>query len=266
MCLPLWASSISCLSERNAALPDGRTLQSLLVSDTPVLWVFQGDSVTLGMSCHLKGGRSYVDLWEELIRWEWRNRKGNRVNDAVVNVAQSGETAEDFLKREPYCMAPLRPQVIFIHYGINEALYGVSPDTYRRAMEQLVERARSRGAVPVLIIPPLTRTPVAQVQNYEDAMRSLADEKQVLLVDCAADWRESQSGGDAAPSAWMADDLHPDIVGHRLILRALAQSLNIVPEISETLRLPTNGKEYLMYEMRGLRRFFSDFISVLRGK
>lgn len=253
-----WGISITDVVARNAALPDGRALQQMLDSSKPIQWVFLGDSVSLGMSCHLHGGRSYVDLWQELVRWELRRGGKNRHNDTVVNLAQSGETAELFLKREWNCMSTLRPQVVFIHYGINDARSGVSPAEYCRSLSLLVAKARSGRAIPVLIIPPLTREPVPQTRYFEEEVRKLAQKELVLLVDVADDWRLRQNGADTAPSAWMADDLHPNSIGHRLILRTMAQSLNIVPEFSEVLLLPTNQRESFFYHSHCLRRQISE--------
>lgn len=254
------------ISERNASLQDGQELQRLIASEEPMLWVFQGDSVTMGMSCHLHGERSYTDLWQQLVRWEIRKGTENRLNDTVLNLAQSAETAGRFLDRESLCMSSLRPQVIFINYGINEALYGISPAAYRRALAELVERARIRGALPVLVVPTLTRTPVSTVRQYEQAVRSLAQEKNVLLVDFAAVWRERVNGADKAPSAWMADDLHPNAVGHRILHRTIACSLNIVPEYSETLLLPTDCPEWFTYQWYCIRRLLSTKLRPLLRK
>lgn len=244
-------------ADRNASLPDGTKLQRMLLSSEPMVWVFWGDSVTQGMNVHLHGARSYVELWQEMVRWELRCGEENRLNDTVVNLAQSAETAAHFLGRETLCMSSLQPQVVFINYGINEALYGISPDAYRSALSDLVERARARGALPVLIVPPLTRTPVVTVRQYEQAVRSLAQEKNVLLVDFAADWRNRLSGADKAPCSWMADDFHPNAVGHRILHRTMARSLNIAPKYSETLLLPTDGAEWFSYQWHCVRRLLS---------
>lgn len=99
----------------------------------------------------------------------------------------------------------------------------VAVGDYKDNLTTLIGAVERRGARPVLLILPsvfdLTRAPLPEPRTrYRQALRELAEEEHLLLVDGAAPF----AGG--APDL-MLDDVHPSASGHALLGEALAEAI-----------------------------------------
>ena len=234
---------------RNTALPDYATLHRLLANEQePMMWLFVGDSITHGC-LHTHGFRSFAEHWMELVKWEYRTERGSRrTNDIVLNTAVSGETAAGFLHHAEWRLKQFKAHVVFINFGINDGTRKRGTDNFRADLQQIIELVRQQGAIPVLQTPSLTLAGEAYRPLYAAAVRQVAEEQQVLLVDHTAAWvacagkaKTSAGGGAAsvpAPRELMNDNLHPNSFGHRLMAQTIARHLGITPQHSPTLKLP----------------------------
>ena len=234
---------------RNVALPDYATLHRLLANEQePMMWLFVGDSITHGC-LHTHGFRSFAEHWMELVKWEYRTARGSRrTNDIVLNTAVSGETAAGFLRHAEWRLKQFRAHVVFINFGINDGSRKRSTDDFRADLQQIIELVRQQGAIPVLQTPSLTLAGEAYRPLYAAAVRQVAEEQLVLLVDHAAAWEAhaGKAGASATPGAasvpapheLMNDNLHPNGFGHRLMAQTIARCLGVCPQHSPTLRLP----------------------------
>lgn len=220
---------------RNEKLPDYAALHKL-TEDTqkPILWLFVGDSITHGAT-HTHGSRSYTEHWQEVIKWEYGKRAGERSNDIIINSGVSGETATGFLKEMPWRLNQFKPQVVFINFGVNDAMKIGDIERFRADLGEIVKAVRKKGAIPVLQVPTPTYDGRANRPAFAQTVREVADKKKVLLVDHAAYWKEI-SGSDEAKREWMNNNLHPNAEGHRVMVKVLATELGFIPQRGETIR------------------------------
>ena len=118
---------------------------------------------------------------------------------AIANHAESGESLRSSLgaKRLDKVVSLIRPgDYLFIQFGHNdekEKGEGVGAfTTYKASLKRFVEAARSRGGTPVLVTPMHRRTFDAAGHitdshgDYDDAVRQVAAEEKVALIDLHA--------------------------------------------------------------------------------
>ncbi|HEY3512597.1 MULTISPECIES: SGNH/GDSL hydrolase family protein [Kribbella] len=215
-------------------MPNPTGLVAALRSDEPIRWSTIGDSIAQG--AHWTGAeRDYVQLLEERVRYEL-----TRYGDSFVRWAVSGATTEDTIGRLPAAL-DLAPDLVVIGVGTNDAKAG--PDGVARFAERygtLLTTILETGALVV------AQTPTAVLRTcrnhlgdhlpaYADAIRAVAAEHDVLLVDHFAHW--TAAGDGWAPAEWMADPTHPSGRGHRVIARTLFESLGLFAADSACCRL-----------------------------
>ncbi|WP_226533522.1 SGNH/GDSL hydrolase family protein [Microbacterium paraoxydans] len=213
-----------------SAATDLRRLADALVSAEPLNWVITGDSITHGL-VHTQGGRSYPEHLHEIIRGELE-----RVRDAVVNTAISGNRISDILDDWERRVGSWRPDVVTLMIGTNDASTGsgratISPEQYASSLHDFVLRVRGLGAVPVLQTPPaidVANAPErARIGAFAEAVRRVAAEDDVILVDHFARFAGLGDGG--VPWGLMNDPFHPNAAGHAALALELTAALGLQP-------------------------------------
>ena len=206
-----------------------------ILSGPPVTWVFLGDSITQGVT-HTHGHRSYVEHFAERVRGELGRR-----GDTVVNSGVSGATTEDLLPEFHWRAGRFAPDVVVVMFGTNDVLAGEDGVRgFRYRLDQIVQRSRDVGATVVLQTPPAVledggRTP-GLMALYAEAVREVARDLGVLVVDHAAAWQEAAAGG-VAPAGWLDDSFHPGPRGHHEMTLTLLSTLGIADESSAVCSL-----------------------------
>ena len=115
---------------------------------------------------------------------------------AVANYAESGEAANTFVSSKRFAKLLTKMKegdYLFIEFGHNDQKQkgeGKGPYTsYKSDLKYLVDKAREKGAIPILVTPMHRRffDENGKVKNthgdYPDAVRQLAKEENVYLVD-----------------------------------------------------------------------------------
>lgn len=238
----MFSSALKQMTERNSALEAHQhLLKQVQDFSRPMIWLFAGDSITHGIE-HTHGARNYVELWQELIKWEWGIHTpagfhhGERRRDFIINSGVSGQTAGDFLRDLPWRLHQFNPQVVFINFGINDAMQNNGLEQFSANLTGIVNAVREKGAIPVLQTPtPTNFEKLTELPRYAEVVRRLADREKLLLIDHAAYWKE-RSGSDQAHPDWMSDSVHPNAEGHRIMIKVLATALDIVPPYSQTVK------------------------------
>ena len=200
-----------------------------------------GDSITNGAS---PAGMTEADTFRDVVRRRLTERLGTTVevfnagvNGDVVTLA-TGRLKRDVLDREP--------DLVTIMFGGNEAGFyrpetngfadtpRVSRDEFAASVAKIVDRVRAEGITVVLMTcPPMTErywgmhlAPYQKhginflVKDYAQAMRDVAAEKKVELVDVYRAFADKPERLDYFP-----DGLHPDARGHRVIADLLVERL-----------------------------------------
>jgi lysophospholipase L1-like esterase len=145
----------------------------------------------------------------------------------VSNHAESGESLSSFLgeRRMEKLLTTLRKgDYLIIQFGHND-MKQTGPDAgafrnYTRLLNEFIATARDRGATPILVTPmhrltfDANRKIAESLGDYPEAMRRVADEQQILLVDLNAKSREMyESLGPEKTRSAFADDTHSNEIG-----------------------------------------------------
>jgi len=183
---------------------------------TPWCWLFFGDSITHG-AAHTHGWRSFPEIFAERVRWEIRF-----LQDIVINTGISGNTSADLLRDYDWRCRHWQPQVVFLLIGTNDIVKTDDLALYRQNLKELVRRIRDDHAIPVIqTYPPVQKVPdkekymkrLREMPAYNDVIREIAAEENIVLVDHDRAWR-SFASDPAALAARLGEPIHPGALGH----------------------------------------------------
>ncbi|HUJ42761.1 MAG TPA: GDSL-type esterase/lipase family protein [Opitutaceae bacterium] len=164
---------------------------------------------------------------------------------AVANHAESGETLKSFiseLRLVKILSQMKRGDYLFIQFGHNDEkqnwpqTYVDAHTTYKAYLKVFIAEARLRGATPVLVTPMQRRQFDAEgrIRNshgdYPAAMRAVAQEEQVVLIDLEAMSRAFYEalGPEKAPLAFSGggrDATHHDNYGAYELAKCVVQGI-----------------------------------------
>ena len=132
-----------------------------------------GDSLSAGYG--LEAGHVWVDLLAKRLQH-------HQPPYAVVNASISGETSAGGLARVDADLDRAHPAIVLLELGANDGLRGLSLADMRRNLDEIVTRARKRGAKVVLIgmrlpvpyLPPVQPVLTSQQSTPVSAIRFLS--------------------------------------------------------------------------------------------
>jgi lysophospholipase L1-like esterase len=217
--------------------PLGRRVQM----DGPLRIVALGDSITNGVGL---AGVTEKDTFRDVMRRELTERLGSKVE--VVNAGVNGDVVTLAVKRLKTDVLDRKPDIVTVMFGGNEAGFyrpetngfadtpRVGRDEFKATLAKVVDRLRAEGITVVLMTcPPMTERYWGMnleayrknginflVKDYAQAMRDLAAEKGVELIDVYRSFQQNPASLEFFP-----DGLHPDARGHRLIADLLVERL-----------------------------------------
>ena len=200
---PVTAAATPPESRRAAPTPAPAPL------DAPVV-VFLGDSLTAGLG--LAAEEAFPALVAERLA-----RAGTPIQP--VNAGVSGDTSAGGLRRLPWLLRQ-DPDVVVVELGANDALRGQPVAGIEENLRRIVQSAQAAGARVLLVglqVPPSYGGDYAR--QFAEMYPRLAEELDVpllpFLLEGVAGRRELN----------LADGLHPNAEGHRLIAELLAPRL-----------------------------------------
>ncbi len=146
---------------------------------------------------YLAGDSTVVDQdVEPWAAWGQMLPRFFRPGVVVANHAESGETTRSFIgeRRLAKVMSLIQPgDYLFIQFAHNDQKpHAVPLDQYRKLLGEYVAETRAKGATPVLVTSMNRRTFDAagkitnSLSGYPDAMREIAAEQHVALIDLNA--------------------------------------------------------------------------------
>lgn len=192
----------------------------LRLSDSPMTWLFTGDSITQAVF-HTHGARGWVEHCHEHIRGGL-----GRLEDVVINTGMSGWTAPMVLERYDHLVARFRPDVVSIALGTNDAHVDDpgGPEDFEATMRDMVTRSQQIADQVVVHTPAgiawSGRERRPDLEAYAAGVRRLARDLDVPLVDHAAHWFTAYPAcrfGNTEPLGWLDDAIHPNADGHRVM-------------------------------------------------
>jgi acyl-CoA thioesterase-1 len=210
-----------------------KSIQTLLSSKDPIVWLFTGDSITHG-AYHTLGWRSYSEHFAERVRYEL-----SRSQDVVINTGISGDTTIGLLKKSDWRIYQFQPRVVSLMMGMNDCLAGEQGrEVYRQNLETIYEATLKHGGIlllhtpnPIYVHNDQTR---ADLPAYVEIIREVAKKHQIPLVDHYAHWFEVKKE-PGQMLYWMSDgSIHPNQYGHIKLAQYLFQRLGIFDLTSPT--------------------------------
>jgi len=155
---------------------------------------------------------------------------------SVVNLAKNGRSTKTFLQEGLWAKAiALKPDVILIQFGHNDSHDPKMPEAtnaatdYPAYLRQFVTEARMAGAVPILVTPVQRRTKVDTLIPFAEAMRKVALDEHVALIDLHASsgelYRELGAQGAAELAANGMDQTHFNEKGARAMAALVMKEL-----------------------------------------
>ncbi|MEX0332370.1 MAG: arylesterase [Puniceicoccaceae bacterium] len=172
-----------------------------------------GDSLTAGYG--LEPEQAYPSILESLL-----TERGRAVT--VVNAGVSGDTSAGGLRRLGWIMQQ-EIDVLVIALGANDALRGQPVDSTEGNLRGIIRTAREKQPDITIILAGMRAPPNMggdYASRYEAIFPKLAAEESVQLLDFLLE------DVAARPELNLADGIHPNAKGQRLIAENLAKLVN----------------------------------------
>ena len=165
-----------------------------------------GDSLTAGVG--VPADQTYPALLGERLRREGYDYR-------VVNAGVSGDTSAGGLRRVDWALR-LRPEIVILELGVNDALRGQSLAAVRANLDQIVARFQAAGArvlVAGMRLPPNYGTRYAE--DFHRLFGEVARARNVPHMPFFLD------GVGAVPRLNQADGIHPTAEGYAIVVDRL---------------------------------------------
>ena len=141
---------------------------------------------------------------------------------AVINVIVTAVGGEDSVKgaaRFDADVLPLKPDVVFLDYALNDRHVGLAKA--RAAWTEMIQMALDADVKVILLTPTPDQSaklddPNDPLNQHAEQIRQLAAEYHVGLVDSLARFK-AVLAGDTALTNLMAQVNHPNAAGHKLV-------------------------------------------------
>lgn len=178
--------------------------------------------VVLGDSISAEYGLPRDTGWVALLR---RRLADKRIDYSVANASISGDTTSGGRARMPDLMARLKPSIVIVELGANDALRGVPLPTTEDNLRTIVEAARQGHAKVVLVgmYVPANYGPT-YTQRFHEIYGTLAKALNVRLVPFLL------AGLENKPDMFQADQMHPNQQAQPVLLD------NVWPVLQPLLR------------------------------
>ncbi len=182
--------------------------------------------IVLGDSISAEYGLPRDTGWVALLR---RRLADKRIDYSVANASISGDTTSGGRARLPDLMARLKPSIVIVELGANDALRGVPLPTTEDNLRTIVESAQQGHAKVVLVgmYVPANYGP-AYTQRFHEIYGTLAKALNVQLVPFLL------AGLENKPDMFQADQMHPTQQAQPVLLD------NVWPVLQPLLRLSSH--------------------------
>lgn len=205
-----------------ASLAMAATGASHAAQATPAASASKPVIAVLGDSLSAEYGLPRDSGWVALLR---ARLASERIDYNVANVSISGDTTSGGLARLPLVMQRIKPSIVVVELGGNDALRGVPLATTNDNLRAIVEQIRKGNARPVLVgmyVPP--NYGLDYTQQFHGLYGQISKEMKVPLVPFLL------AGMDNRPELFQSDQIHPTQQAQPLLLN------NVWPTLEPLLR------------------------------
>ncbi len=178
----------------------------------------------------------------------------------VHNLARSGRSTKTFIREQLWDKAlALQPDYVFIQFGHNDSHDPKNPEAtdaeteYRGYLRRYIDDSRAIGATPILVTPMVRRTfhddgtLDDNLEPYADAMKAVAKEKKVALIDLhRSSWKFFEPLGPDTAQRYArnkTDRTHFNEKGARVIAGLVLRDLP--PAAPRLAKLMVNARQVL---------------------
>ena len=196
-----------------------------LRAHTPALFVALGDSNTC--NADFSAG---AKQWPELLHTGLKERFGYQ-ELTLFNAGICGDTVLEALARLDRDVLRFQPDLVIVCFGTNDRKLDVA--TFRLGLNELCQRIEAAGATVLLrtTLPIMELEPApphiwkndGELRERLDVVREVAQARQLAFVDNYAAWCEREDKGRLVIKDLMADQIHSNAAGHRLIFEQLLE-------------------------------------------
>jgi lysophospholipase L1-like esterase len=193
----------------------------------PLTIVCLGDSVTKGVRSGVKPEETFCALLKKSLTESGRKAR-------VINAGIGGNTTADALARFDRDVLVQQPTHVVIMFGLNDSWIDTGKTAsrltvaeYAANLKKMIATLQERHIVPILmtsnpaIAPRYGPERNVTLKKYVEAMRTVAQEDRILLLDVYARFAElALEGVDL--NTLFTDAMHPNPKGHALIAGMLA--------------------------------------------
>jgi len=178
--------------------------------------VIRGGSIAAGYGVR----QGYVDILTALYKQE---------KHEVVNRSQAGETSFDAVNSFYEDIAPLKPDILMLHFGIDDAFRSVYRSEFKENLVRIVRLAEvCLHTDVVLVTSHLLVNPVEMeaAHIYYRAIREVAVDLECTMIPVHTYWAGYLSDQGLNPSdLLLQDSRYPNERGHRVYAEAMAHWL-----------------------------------------
>ena len=162
-----------------------------------------------------------------------------KFTNAVINIivtAIGGENSAQGAARFDADVLPLKPDVLFIDYALNDRRIGL--EKAKAAWVEMIKKALAAHAKVILLTPTPDQSaklddPNDPLNQHAEQIRQLAAEYHVGLVDSLARFKAELAGGTPLKNL-MAQVNHPNAAGHKLVAEELVKWFLSTPTLVAT--------------------------------
>jgi acyl-CoA thioesterase-1 len=187
-------------------------------ANTPAIVVL-GDSISAEYG--LPRGTGWVALLRQKLAQE-------HYDYSVANSSISGDTTSGGLARLPAVLMRLKPKIVIVELGANDALRGVPLATTQANLQAIIDRSRAANAKVLLVgmyVPPNYGPDYSQ--KFHAVYDQLSKDQHVPLVPFIL------AGFESKPEMFQADQMHPTPQAQPLLLQ------NVWPTLKPLLGAPS---------------------------
>jgi lysophospholipase L1-like esterase len=150
--------------------------------------------------------------------------------ESMLNTSDPGATVEDVVRDQLPAVRRLRPALVVLGCGMNDALRGFEPAAAARRLDELFGWARGQGAVVLAI--PVPRPPLLEVSPISQFRKKRTVQRihdfNVELDRASRDFEmafpERETVAKVAdPAMWSSDGIHLNPRGHAYVAEVIAE-------------------------------------------
>ncbi len=226
-----WVAVIACMSGTPAyAAQDATAVKAAAtvgttVTTSPTPREGKPAIVVLGDSISAEYGLPRDTGWVALLRSKLPQE---HFDYSVANSSISGDTTSGGLARLPAALNRIRPSIVIVELGANDALRGVPLATTEANLRSIIEKSQAANAKVLLVgmyVPPNYGPDYSQ--KFHGVYEQLSKEKRVPLVPFLL------AGIENKPEMFQADQIHPTPQAQPLLLN------NVWPVLRPLLGAPS---------------------------